>query len=161
VRVCDGVPLHLGHQATADGRWRIYVFADPAAPGAGSGVAALADWMATAAESPLGATPRGLDPDAWFDVVVIYQQKHTQVDIGNVPGVFRPAVGPFGLTNYEKVYAVDPAADIFDLRGIDRAGAVVVVRPDQYVANVLPLAATSELAAFFASQLLARPVGSA
>ncbi|WP_104182351.1 FAD-dependent monooxygenase, partial [Arthrobacter sp. B0490] len=28
VRVCDGVPLHLGHHATADGRWRIYVFAD-------------------------------------------------------------------------------------------------------------------------------------
>uniref|UniRef100_UPI0025D528B3 FAD-dependent monooxygenase n=1 Tax=uncultured Arthrobacter sp. TaxID=114050 RepID=UPI0025D528B3 len=161
VRVCDGVPLHLGHQATADGRWRIYVFADAAAPGAGSGVAALADWMATAAESPLAATPQGLDPDAWFDVVVIHQQKHTQVDIGKVPGVFRPPVGPFGLTNYEKVYAVDPAADIFDLRGIDRAGAVVVVRPDQYVANVLPLAATAELAAFFAPQLLARPVGSA
>jgi phenol 2-monooxygenase len=161
VRVCDGVPLHLGHQATADGRWRIYVFADAAAPGAGSGVAALADWMANAAESPLAATPRGLDPDAWFDVVVIHQQKHTQIDIGDVPGVFKPPVGPFRLTNYEKVYAVDPAADIFELRGIDRAGAVVVVRPDQYVANVLPLAATAELAAFFAPQLLARPVGSA
>ncbi|WP_159616745.1 FAD-binding monooxygenase [Arthrobacter zhaoguopingii] len=161
VRVCDGVPLHLGHQATADGRWRIYVFADAAAPGAGSGVAALANWMAHAAESPLAATPQGLDPDAWFDVVVIHQQKHTQIDLGDVPGVFQPPVGPFRLTNYDKVYAVDPAADIFDLRGIDRAGAVVVVRPDQYVANVLPLAATAELAAFFAPQLLARPVGSA
>ena len=34
-------------------------------------------------------------------------------------------------------------------RGIDRGGVVVVVRPDQYVANVLPLTATDELAAFF------------
>jgi phenol 2-monooxygenase len=29
----------------------------------------------------------------------------------------------------------------------------VVVRPDQYVANVLPLTATAELAAFFAPLL--------
>jgi phenol 2-monooxygenase len=33
---------------------------------------------------------------------------------------------------------------------------VVVVRPDQYVANVLPLAATAELAAFFGPLLPAR-----
>lgn len=51
--------------------------------------------------------------------------------------------------DYEKVYAVDPEHDIFDERGIDRAGAVVVVRPDGYVSNVLPLTATEELAAFF------------
>ena len=48
-----------------------------------------------------------------------------------------------------------PDEDIFELRGIDRAGCVVVVRPDQYVANVLPLTATDELAAFFAQFLLA------
>jgi hypothetical protein len=36
-----------------------------------------------------------------------------------------------------------------DLRGIDRdAGCVVVVRPDQYVAHVLPLDAHEELADF-------------
>ena len=33
VRVCDGNPVHLGHHARADGRWRIYVFADEAVPG--------------------------------------------------------------------------------------------------------------------------------
>ena len=32
VRVCDANPVHLGHHAAADGRWRIYVFADGAAP---------------------------------------------------------------------------------------------------------------------------------
>lgn len=36
VRVGDTNPLHLGHHATADGRWRIYVFADQALPGTGS-----------------------------------------------------------------------------------------------------------------------------
>ena len=35
-----------------------------------------------------------------------------------------------------------------------RDGVVVVVRPDQYVAAVLPLSATDELAAFFAQSLV-------
>lgn len=166
VRVCDANPMHLGHHATADGRWRIYVFADAASPNAAgltagqqappSAVVDFAEWIADSPESPLAATPSGADRDAWFDVKVIYQQEHTSVDIGAVPAVFKPSVGPFQLTDYEKVYATDPSADIFELRGLDRGGVVVVVRPDQYVANVLPLGATAELAAFFAPLLPVR-----
>jgi phenol 2-monooxygenase len=156
VRVGDTNPIHLGHHATADGRWRIYVFADAAPAGAHSGVADFAEWMAHSLDSPLAATPSDADPDAWFDVKVIYQQPHTGVDIGKVPAVFKPQVGPFKLTDYEKVYATDPAADIFEQRGLDRGGVVVVVRPDQYVANVLPLTATAELGEFFAALLKPR-----
>jgi phenol 2-monooxygenase len=73
-----------------------------------------------------------------------------------VPEVFLPRVGPFGLIDYEKVYAVAPGDDIFEQRGIDRGGAIVVVRPDQYVADVLPLSATAELAGFFRGVMLDR-----
>lgn len=156
VRVGDTNPMHLGHHATADGRWRIYVFADAAPAGGHSGVADFAEWLANSPQSPLAATPSDADPDAWFDVKVVYQQPHTAVDINAVPAVFRPRVGPFKLIDYEKVYATDPAADIFELRGLDRGGVVVVVRPDQYVANVLPLTATAELAEFFAGLLKPR-----
>ena len=49
-----------------------------------------------------------------------------------------PRKGRFGLVDYEKAFAPrldDGGHDIFDLRGIDRdEGALVVVRPDQYVA---------------------------
>lgn len=149
VRVSDANPVHLGHHATADGRWRIYVFADAARAGEASAVANLAEWLATAADSPIAATPADADRDAWFDVKVIYQQAYTDVDLGVVPELFLPRSGPFQLIDYEKVQAADPEQDIFELRGIDRGGAVVVVRPDQYVAHVLPLTATDELAAFF------------
>jgi phenol 2-monooxygenase len=45
--------------------------------------------------------------------------------------------------------------DIFEMRGIERdKGCLVVVRPDQYVAHVLPLDAHDELAAFFARFML-------
>jgi phenol 2-monooxygenase len=147
-RVCDGNPVHLGHHATADGRWRIYVFADAARAGGASAVADFAEWLATAPDSPIAATPEGADRDAWFDVKVVYQQAYTDVDLGAVPKAFLPTSGPFELTDYEKVYAADPADDVCEQRGIDRGGAVVLVRPDQYVANVLPPGTTDALAAF-------------
>jgi phenol 2-monooxygenase len=163
VRVSDGNPVHLGHLHRADGRWRIYVFADAAAPAlAGTPTAALAEWLANDPASPLAATPAGGDEDAWFDVKVVYQQDHSEVDLNRVPRVFKPRLQPFGLTDLEKVYAAGTVAgaahDIFPERGVDRAGAIVVVRPDQYVANVLPLSATEELAAFFAGLRSAAPV---
>jgi phenol 2-monooxygenase len=41
------------------------------------------------------------------------------------------------------------------MRGIDRAvGCMVIVRPDQYVAHVLPLDGTEQLAAFFGRFML-------
>ena len=147
-RVSDGNVVHLGHHARADGRWRVYAFADADAT-------ALADWAArmTAPESPLSrATPAGADVDAVFDVKVIYPQSYDAVDIAAVPGLFLPKTGPLGLTDWEKVFAAGPSAwntvDIFTERQIDRAGVVVVVRPDQYVAAVLPLSAPDELTAF-------------
>jgi phenol 2-monooxygenase len=155
-RVCDTNPIHLGHHATADGRWRIYVFADASPTGAASAVADFAQWLSTAPDSPLAATPKGLDADAWFDVKVIYQQRHEDIDINAVPAVFKPLVGPFELTDYEKVYGTVPGEDIFEVRGLSRDGVVVVVRPDQYVANVLPLTGTAELAGFFGQILAAR-----
>ena len=154
-RVAEGNPAHLGHHARADGRWRVYAFADAAAPSEPSALRDWARWLGTAADSPLlRHTPAGTDPDSVLDVKVVYQQDHFGVEFADVPDVFKPRVGPFGLIDYEKVYATDPAHDIFELRGIDRGGAVVVVRPDQYVAAVLPLSATAELREFFAGALL-------
>ncbi|RLK48108.1 FAD-dependent monooxygenase [Microbacterium telephonicum] len=161
--VADGNAVHLGHHAKADGRWRVYAFADAAAPGVPS---ALADWAAWAgSEEGFVArhTPAGADVDAVFDVKVVYQQAHEDVDVARVPALFRPRSGPLGLVDWEKVFAAAPSAwnrvDIFDERALSRDGVVVVVRPDQYVAAVLPLTATDELAAFFAGAL--RPASAA
>jgi phenol 2-monooxygenase len=45
---------------------------------------------------------------------------------------------------------VEGGKDIYSMRGIDRpAGCMVVARPDQYVAQVLPLDAFRDLASYF------------
>lgn len=156
-RVCDGNPAHLGHHATADARWRIYVFADAGLAGSPTPTTELADWLRHSPESPLVAhRPEGDGNDSWFDVKVIYQQDHTAVDLGAVPTVFLPRTGPFDLIDYERVYATAASHDIFAERGIDRSGVIVVVRPDQYVANVLPLTAGAELSTFFEPILSSR-----
>ena len=150
-RVADGAALQIGHEARADGRWRLYVFADAAPAGADSPLKSLADWLTQSPQSPVhGLTPSRLDPNAWFDLKVVYQQEHTAVDLGQVPAVFLPRIGAHGLIDYEGVYASTPGNDIFEARSVDRQGAIVLVRPDQYVAHVLPLTATDALGAFLA-----------
>ncbi|MEZ3159330.1 FAD-binding monooxygenase [Microbacterium sp. BWT-B31] len=158
VRVCDGNAVHLGHHAKADGRWRIYAFADAPVAGEASALSEWAAFLASPASPIVRHTPEGADADAVFDVKVVYQQGYDDVDIARVPEVFLPKTGPLGLTDWEKVFAAAPNAwtttDIFDERGLSRDGVVVVVRPDQYVAAVLPLEATDELAAFFEAAML-------
>ncbi len=162
VRVCDGNVVHLGHHAKADGRWRVYAFADSAPAGGTSALDAWAAWMASVDSPIVRHTPEGADIDAVFDVKVVYQQPFEEIDITHVPRLFLPQTGPLGLTDWEKVYTAGPSAwtsaDIFAERELSRAGVVVVVRPDQYVAAVLPLTATDELSAFFAEFLLPQHV---
>ncbi|WP_413354208.1 FAD-dependent monooxygenase [Microbacterium sp. 1P06AB] len=157
VRVADGNVVHLGHHATADGRWRVYAFADES----GEDLSAWAEWFASASGPISRHTPAGADADAVFDAKVVYPRGYEEVEMAGVPAVFRPHSGPLGLMDWEKVYATGPStwtdADIFAERGISPRGAVVVVRPDQYVAAVLPLTATAELGEFLAGAF--RPAG--
>lgn len=150
MRLGDSNPVHLGHHHRADGRYRIYVFADQAPAGAASPVAQLSDWLLGSEDSPLlRFTPAGADIDSIFDVKVVYRQDYTTINLNDAPAVFRPACGEFGLMDYQKVYTALEGNDIFAQRGISDEGAIVIVRPDMYVANVLPLQATDALRDFF------------
>ncbi|GHB12903.1 FAD-dependent monooxygenase [Modicisalibacter luteus] len=158
IRLGDAKRVHLGHVHRADGRWRLYAFADMVDPRSpGSRFSALMAFLASE-ESPVRRfTPGGADPDAIFDVHGIIQQSHLEIDWTEIHDFLRPHKGPLGLQDYQKVHApvLGTDQDIFDLRGIDRgAGALVVVRPDQYVSLVLPLDGFEELNQFFSSFML-------
>lgn len=154
LRVADGKPVHLGHAARADGRWRLYAFSDGADPrDPSSKLSALCAFFAEADDSPLVRfTPDGADPDAVFDLRAVLQVGHHDIDPMRLPALLRPRKGRYGLVDYEKAFTADPKSDDpFALRGVDSAeGCLVVVRPDQYVAHVLPLDAHEGVAEFFA-----------
>jgi phenol 2-monooxygenase len=152
-RLADAKPVHLGHAARADGAWRLYVFADRAHPASSnSRFRDLCDYLASGASPISRHTPKDADPDSVIDVRAIVQQGHNEVEVDQLPTVMLPKKGDFGITDYEKVFCPDPAAeDIFDLRGINRdTGCVVIVRPDQHVAHILPLHGHQALSDFFA-----------
>lgn len=156
IRLADAKPMHLGHAARADAAWRLYAFADAS----GARLRALADFLAESPQSPIRRfTPEGADIDSVIDLRAIFQQGHREIEVDKLPPMLLPRKGRFGLIDYEKAFCPDlkNGPDIFTLRGIDRdRGALVVVRPDQYVANVLPLEAHQALADFFSAFLRQR-----
>ena len=154
IRLADTKRVQLGHTVKADGRWRLFAFAGAGAPFAeDSPLLRLCAFLAGDPASPVRrSTPPGADPDAVIDVRAVVQQHHRELGVEDVPPFLLPQKGRYGLRDYEKVFCADlkSGEDVFAMRGIDRErGCVVVVRPDQFVANVLPLDAFAELAAFF------------
>jgi phenol 2-monooxygenase len=82
---------------------------------------------------------------------VVFQQSHPELALEKMPA-FLAAIGRYGLRHYEKMSCADLGGgnDIFAMREIDRKrGCMLVVRPDQYVAHVLPLDGYAEIARFF------------
>ncbi|XDA99115.1 FAD-dependent monooxygenase [Sulfitobacter sp. LCG007] len=161
-RLADAKPMELGHAIEADARWRVFVFAGSDDRGQERAeVARLCGFLQDDPASPLlRHTRKGEDPDAVIDLRAVFQQQFRALEHVLMPDLLRPAKGRYGLRDAEKVFCADgrPDRDIFALRGIDRArGCMVVVRPDQHVATVLPVDAHETLAAFFGAILL--PVG--
>jgi phenol 2-monooxygenase len=153
--------MQLGHVVKADGRWRLFAFADKAAPdAANSRLAALCAYLAQAETAPPRRyTEVGADGDSLFDTRAVFQQDHRTLALQRMPAFLMPRKGRFGLIDYEKMFCAVQKTDqdIYELRGIDRqAGCLVIVRPDQYIGTVLPLDAFAEIEAYFAPFMSAR-----
>ena len=149
VRLADAKQMQLGHVALADGRWRIYAFAGKDH----STLHALADWLETDPTSPVVKfTGNDEDIDALIDLRAVFQETFDQIAYEDMPSLLTPTKGKLGLQDHEKVFCVDHKGqgDFFDMRGIDRdQGCMIVVRPDQYIAQVLPLDDYTTLSGFF------------
>ncbi|WP_439363201.1 FAD-binding monooxygenase [Bradyrhizobium sp. DASA03005] len=159
IRLADAKPVHLGHAAQADGRFRIYAFSPAENPVAsGSATRALCNFLAESRKSPIRRyTPVGADIDSVIDLRSVFQQDHRELAIEAMPAMLLPSKGRYGLHDYEKMFCPDLKSghDVFTMRGIDRtAGCMVVVRPDQYVATVLRLDDFAGLASFFDAFML-------
>jgi phenol 2-monooxygenase len=155
VRLSDAKQMQLGHVAQADARWRIYAFAGQTDSGFGnSAIHNLATWLEANSESPVVKhTRQDEDVDAVIDVRFVFQQTFDQLAYENMSSLLKPKTGSMGLQDQGKVFCVDHKGlgDIYAMRGINRdQGCMIVVRPDQYVAHVLPLDARNELSDYFA-----------
>ena len=142
IRLADGKPMHLGHVQKADARWVLCAFAGRSQ--------SMQEYCLGLQPILAALTPNGADPDSVIDARAILQTHHHETDITGMPPLLFPAKGRLQLRDYEKVFCPEPAgADIFDTRQVDRnKGALVLVRPDQYVAGVFPIDDLAPLKAF-------------
>lgn len=149
-RMADGASQHLGHLIKADGRWRIFVFGGTKNPTqTASSEYQLFDFLTKNADSPIKKyTPNDADIDSVIDTYAVFQQQ--DLPIHDLHDYLWPAKGKYGLRDYEKVFHAQTENDVFDLRGIERNnGCIVIVRPDQHIASILPITAHAELSKFF------------
>ncbi|KAG9850412.1 putative flavin-containing monooxygenase, partial [Aureobasidium melanogenum] len=158
IRLADAKPIQLGHIVKADGRWRVFIFASAQDPA--SATSSFQVVCRAIAETVGKFTPVGADIDSVIDVRGILQQGHASLNINDMPAIVWPQKGRYGLRDYEKSFCAEAVVgyeDIFTARDIDRQkGCIVVVRPDQYVANVLPLTDHDGLEKFFGGFMRAR-----
>ena len=154
IRVADVKPMELGHTIKADGRWRFFIFANSDEPeNPISATNALIDFLRDDKKSPIVKfTKPDEDIDSIFDVRVIFQQSHREINLEKINPFLLPLKGRLGLRDYEKIFCIGRknGEDIFKMREINKeTGCLVVVRPDQHIANILPLKAFSEISEFF------------
>ena len=154
IRLADAKPVQLGHTVKADGRWRIFAFAgaeDPAAPTRASARCAI--FCREHRNRLCGTYTAGERGHRRCDRCPCdFPAGASRPRDRAMPSLLLPRKGRYGLRDYEKMFCADLKSgnDIFAMRGIDRErGCMVVVRPDQFVAHVLPLDGYAELAAFF------------
>jgi 2-polyprenyl-6-methoxyphenol hydroxylase-like FAD-dependent oxidoreductase len=156
IRIGDGRQVQLGDTLAADGRWRLIAFAGQSDQAkAGSPIEMLCSFLLNSPKSPLKQfTPTAANVDAVFDLRAVFQQSHHALAITTMPELLFPKKGRYGLRDYEKVFCAldDVKQNIYAMRNINKeVGCLVVVRPDQYIGQVLPLSDTDTLTKFFSS----------
>ena len=157
-RVADALPVQLAHTIKADGRWRLFVFSSRHEPDdQESPLWRLCNFLSKDQASPMRHYQKAEDdPDTVIDLRVILQQSHQSLDTNDLHPFLIPEKGKLGLKDYQKVFCAktNDGNDIFKKRGVSSNGCLVVVRPDQYVTDIMPLDATDRLSALFANILI-------
>jgi phenol 2-monooxygenase (NADPH) len=146
--------MQLALTLKADGRWRMIAFAGAGDVGAPDGhLAKLCEHLTEDAESTVARyTGTGANIDSVIDVRAVFQEAHWTLELEKMPSLLLPRKGQLGLVDYEKIFCPDlkNGLNIFDQRGIDRHdGALVILRPDQFVSAVLPLSDFAGISSFF------------
>ncbi|KAH6642273.1 FAD binding domain-containing protein [Boeremia exigua] len=159
VRFCDARPVQLQSACKSDGRWRVVVFAGDVVqnPASKDKMERLAS---TLEETLKRFTPLGSHLDSVIEPLLILSTRFRDTEQLLIPDVFSPKTGKWGIKDLHKTYIDDEHynaghGQAYEKYGVDpEKGALVIVRPDQYVAKTLSLEDGAGVEEFFAGCLL-------
>ncbi|KAJ5762583.1 uncharacterized protein N7511_005965 [Penicillium nucicola] len=160
VRFCDSQPMQLMKCLKSDGRWRVMAFVGDLSVSANrSKLSQLGDYLGSQ-ESPIHTfTPTNQNIDSLIETVVIGHGKRHEVELEEIPECFYPLSGKNQTRDLHKIYYDDESYNqghghAYEFLGIDPSqGAIVIVRPDQYVSAVMSLGDYTKIGKFFAGFL--------
>ncbi|KAJ6085778.1 hypothetical protein N7499_005407 [Penicillium canescens] len=160
VRFCDSQPLQLMKCLKSDGRWRIMAFVgDLGVPENQLKLNRFGDYLSSE-EGPIHKfTPKSQDIDSLIETILIGHGKRHEVELEQIPGCFYPLSGKNQTRDLHKIYYDDESYNqghghAYKFLGIDPTqGAILIVRPDQYVSAVMGLGDYTEIGKFFAGFL--------
>ncbi|RDW75236.1 hypothetical protein BP6252_06378 [Coleophoma cylindrospora] len=157
VRWCDAKAMQIVKALPADGRWRIVVLGgDICSERSRERLHALTRYLSSP-ESPISIhTPAGKDIDSFIETLLVLSGSRLEVEQDQIPSFFFPVSGKWGMKDLHKVFFDDESYNsghghAYDFYGTDpNEGAVIIVRPDQYVSMVTSLDDHAGLGKFFA-----------
>ncbi|KAJ5736439.1 uncharacterized protein N7483_001564 [Penicillium malachiteum] len=163
VRYCDSKPLQLMSRLTSDGRWRILIFAGDLSVGENRAKLDTIGKYLTSEDGPIRTyTPSSDDFDSLMELIIVGHGNRHDVELEQIPECFYPVTGKNQTRDLHKIYYDDESYNkghghAYEFLGINpKEGALVVVRPDQYVSAVLNLREYEEVGKFFGGFLLSQ-----
>ncbi|CAK7206201.1 hypothetical protein SEUCBS139899_008987 [Sporothrix eucalyptigena] len=156
----DARPWHFQQRLPSNGTWRVAIFAgDLSLPGRREELDALAASLAKPKSFLKRFTPSTGRYDSVIEVLTVHSAHRTDYTVLDFPEVLRPFHEVDGW-DYNKIFVDDESyheghGDAYKNYGIDPAkGAVIVIRPDQYVSYVGPVADYDSLDRFFSGFMI-------
>ncbi|GIJ92089.1 hypothetical protein Asppvi_011064 [Aspergillus pseudoviridinutans] len=172
VRFSDSKPMQLAQSLSSDGRWRVIVFiGDISSAETRTKLKAIGDYLGST-EGPIQTfRPKGGDIDSLIEPILVGHGKRHAVELDQIPECFYPVTGKHQikgrspklikkLHNLHKIYYDDESYNkghghCYEHLGISpEKGAIVIVRPDQYVSALMSLDDYTQIGKFFAGFLI-------
>ncbi|KAJ5641818.1 hypothetical protein N7490_005818 [Penicillium lividum] len=156
VRVCDSKPLQLMTTLKSDGRWRIMAFVgDLTIAENQSKLETIGEYLFSR-DGPIHMfTPTSQDVDSLIEFIVVGHGKRHDIELEQIPECFYPVTGKNQTRDLHKIYYDDESYNkghghAYEFLGIDpKQGALIIVRPDQYVSAIWRLDEHREIGKFF------------
>jgi phenol 2-monooxygenase len=163
VMQCDGRPWFIHDKIPSDGRWRVIDFAGDfkASPALAAQLVAVGDYFSSPESFVTKYTPKGAKIDSVIELLLVHASNANSVEWDDFPLAFRPR-DQNRIMDYWKIYGDMESlhggtGEGYQKFGIGRdVGALVVIRPDGYVAVVTTpdVAGIQEVEKFFEGFLI-------
>lgn len=154
VRFCDAKAMQLAKALVSDGRWRLVIFAgDIRIPSAATQLQKLADYLQNGPFKKF--TPKTADADSFIESIVVLSGDRNRIEQRQIPEFFSPTTGKWKMRDLHKTFIDDASYNsghghAYETYGVDpERGAVVIVRPDQYVSKIVSFENMGNIGDFF------------